>query len=227
LALLRDADGALAGVFGLPLAEAGPALFPVSHARAIPREYVPPDITYEFGHPLRALIGDDLRAMRAAAEAEHAYLEVISGFRSYEEQANLFDDAVDRQRARNPSGDQNEAEQRAARFIALPGHSQHQLGTTADLSSWEIGYTIQSAFARTTAGRWLAERGPAFGFILPYTTASESRTGYVFEPWHIRWVGRPLAAFLADHDYQHSTFPTADDWLAALEELVNQASALS
>jgi D-alanyl-D-alanine carboxypeptidase len=104
--------------------------------------------------------------------------------------------------------------------VAPPGRSQHQLGTTADLSSWEIGYAVRASFAETKAGRWLFERAWEFGFIVPYTEAAEARTGYVPEPWHIRWVGRPLAARLWEDGYPFRTNPTADDVLLALELLL-------
>ena len=87
------------------------------------------------------------------------------------------------------------------------------------ITSREIGYAVRATFAETTAGRWLAERAWEFGFILPYTAAAEARTGYVPEPWHLRWVGRPLAAFLWERDYRHSSYPTVDDWLVAIEGL--------
>ena len=49
---------------------------------------------------------------------------------------------------------------------------------------------------------------------------AEPRTGYAAEPWHLRWVGRPFAAFLWDQHYLFSPDPTADDWLLALEDLL-------
>lgn len=226
-ALKLAADRGLVAVFGLPPPEARSVFFPVSQARALPTGYMPTDLVYVRGHLLRNLIVAELAAMLSAAAGDGAYPAVISGYRSAAYQASLFERAVQRQLAREDSIDRQEAERRAARFVARPGHSQHQLGTAADFSSGELGYGIGRGFGETLAGRWLSERAWEFGFILPYTTAAEERTSYVAEPWHLRWVGRPLAAFLWEQDYLHSPYPTADDWLEALEELLETVPAAS
>ena len=217
-------DGSLEAVFGLPPAEARMVLYPVSRSRALPDGYAPPDLVNDLNHPLRALVVGEFRAMFAAAERAGADLEVVSGYRPAAYQALLFERAVQRQLGRDESLSRDEAEDLAARFVAPPSRSQHQLGTTADLSSWEIGYAIRRDFAETAAGRWLADHAWEYGFILPYTAPAEARTGYVAEPWHVRWVGRPLAALLWEAGYPTSGYPTADDWLVALEGLIEESS---
>jgi len=139
LALRYAADGSPETVFGVPVAEARAVFFPVSRTRALPDGYEPADLVNDLGHPLRALVVGEFRTMFAAAERAGAYPEVISGYRSAEYQALLFDRSIQRQLLRGDSIEQAEAEDLAARFVAPPGRSQHQLGTTADLSSWEIG----------------------------------------------------------------------------------------
>jgi D-alanyl-D-alanine carboxypeptidase len=163
--------------------------------------------------------------MFAAAERDHAYPVVVSGYRSFDEQVEIFAGAIERQRNGAEQVDMDEAVRRAARFIAPPGCSQHQLGTTADVSSWELGYALRGSFVETATGRWLIERAWEFGFIIPYTGAAEARTGYVTEPWHFRWVGRPLATFLWERNYLQSGYPTADDWLAELDSLLAERAA--
>jgi hypothetical protein len=222
--LRYGSDGSLEAVFGLPPAEARMVFYPVSRSRALPDGYEPTDLVDDLDHPLRALVVGEFRVMFAAAERAGADLEVVSGYRSSAYQALLFERAVQRQLGRDESLSRDEAEDLAARFVAPPGRSQHQLGTTADLSSWEIGYAIRRDFVETLAGRWLAEHAWEYGFILPYTAAAETRTGYVAEPWHVRWVGRPLAALLWEAGYPASGYPTADDWLVALEGLIEGQS---
>lgn len=218
-------DGSLESVFGVPVAEVGAILFPVSRARALPDAFAPSDLVFDHGHPLRAGVAGELGEMFAAAGRERAYPMVVSGYRSFNEQVAIFTGAVERQLDRPEPIERAEAERRAARFVARPGRSQHQLGTTADLSSWELGYTLRASFAETVAGRWLVDRAWEFGFILPYTAAAEARTGYAPEPWHLRWVGRPLAAFLWERAYLQSGYPTADDWLVAIEGFVAERLA--
>jgi hypothetical protein len=212
--------GRVEAVFGVPIGEARMVFYPVSQTRALPDGYLPADLVNKLGHPLRAVVIDEFKAMFAAAESDGAYPVVVSGYRSAEYQATIFRQAVQRQYFRAEDVDEAEAQRRASRFVAAPGHSQHQLGTTADLSSWEIGYGIRTAFGETVAGRWLIDHAWEYGFVFPYTSASEPRTGYVSEPWHLRWVGRPLAAVLWRQGYLNSANPTADDWMLAVEELM-------
>ena len=221
-AVVRDADDRPLTVFGLPAGEARAVLLPVSRWRAAPAGYVPPDLVYSLGRPVRSLLVDDYRAMVADAAADAVDLAIVSGYRSPAEQASAFEAAVWRQLARaGGSIDRAEAEARVARFVAPPGHSQHQLGTAVDVSTSEIGYTIQPRFAETTAGRWLAQRAWAYGFVLPYTQQGESRSGYAFEPWHVRWIGRSLAALLYADGYLEHPSLVVDDYLNALEEILD------
>ena len=213
-------DGRIEALFGLPVQEARTVFFPVSRARALPDDYTPADLTTRLGRPMRQVVVRDFEALEAAANAAGAYPSIVSGFRSQQDQTRVFEAAVQRQLYANPEIDAEEAARRAARYIAPPGRSQHQLGTTADLSSWEIGYAVRSTFAETKAGQWLAQHAWEHGFIIPYTVAAEARTGYVPEPWHVRWVGRPLAARLWEDGYALRANPTADDVLQALELLL-------
>ena len=119
-----------------------------------------------------------------------------------DEQALAFESAVWSAMARAGEPiDRAEAEARMARFVAPPGHSQHQLGTAIDFSTWEINYAVQPTFAETEAGRWLEANAWQFGFVLSYTRQGEERSGYAYEPWHYRWIGRDLAAVLQRDGY--------------------------
>ena len=91
---------------------------------------------------------------------------------------------------------QREAE--ANRVSAVPGTSEHQTGLTIDVSSPSAGNALEEAFGHTEEGQWLAQRAPEFGFIIRYPEGAEDITGYVYEPWHIRYVGKDLAPDIAD-----------------------------
>jgi poly-gamma-glutamate synthesis protein (capsule biosynthesis protein) len=72
--------------------------------------------------------------------------------------------------------------------IAKPGHSEHQLGTTVDLTTPEVSSDSASAnFKNTTAYTWLSENATKYGFVMSYP--SGRNTGYIFEPWHWRYLG--------------------------------------
>ena len=221
-ALLRDLDGRPVAVVDVPLGEARIVLLPVTRDRPLPDGYEPPDLTRAGGRPVRQVILGDLEAMIDAAATDGVELAPISAYRSPGEQAAAFESAVWRALGRaGGTIDRAEAEARAARFVAPPGHSQHQLGTAVDFSSWEIGYAIQPRFDETVASRWLAARGWEFGFVLPYPRDKEERTGYAYEPWHWRWIGRPLAAALWRDGYFGHPHYVVDDYLRAVEELMD------
>lgn len=111
-------------------------------------------------------------------------LKVISAYRSFDEQTAL-------------KGQYSQVYGSGANtFSADQGYSEHQLGTTVDLTTPEINGTYES-FAQTEAYAWLQENAYKYGFILSYP---ENNTHYVFEPWHWRFVGEDLAEYLHDED---------------------------
>ena len=110
--------------------------------------------------------------MKKAAAKDGINLFIVSGFRSYSYQATLYQRYVAR------SG-QAEAD----RYSARPGHSEHQTGLALDLNS------ADSSFAGTKEAVWLAKNSYKFGFIVRYPKGKESITGYIYEPWHMRYLG--------------------------------------
>jgi D-alanyl-D-alanine carboxypeptidase len=120
-----------------------------------------------------------LEEMAAAAMAEGHVLVISSAYRSYEYQAGSFERWTERLGL-----------EEAERVSARPGRSQHQLGLAVDFGS------ITNDFADTDTGRWVAANAGRFGFSLSYPLGYEEITGYAWESWHYRYVGRDLAAFI-------------------------------
>lgn len=164
---------------------------PVDKVRGLPAGYVPPGLTrvpdewvapgFE-GQLLRYVVVQALERLRATAEADGIDLRVRSAYRSYEHQVWTFAHWV------NVHGLEH-----AERISARPGHSEHQLGTTIDFTSPSMNWQLGAGFADTPEGRWLAEHGHRFGFALSYPRGAEHITGYVFEPWHWRYIGEEAA----------------------------------
>lgn len=156
----------------------------------LPAGYYPGDLVdtgtagLNGGYPIRAFVIPDLRAMVDAARAAGAPLAVVSGFRSHAQQVATFDHWVD------VSG-----YEQALRTSARPGHSEHQLGTTLDFTSLGGGAPWEYAdWAATPAGGWMRANAWRYGFVMSYPAARYAQTGYDYEPWHYRYVGRDLAA---------------------------------
>lgn len=130
----------------------------------------------EYGEALTTETLAAFEEMQAMAESEGLDLTIVSGFRSYDMQQNLYNRYV----ARDGLAE-------AETYSARPGFSEHQTGLAMDLN------LADSSFAETAEGRWLAEHAWEYGFVLRYPEGKSDLTGYVFEPWHFRYVGRDLA----------------------------------
>lgn len=169
-----------------------------------------------------------LVTMLAAMRRDRVGGYVHSSFRSYSVQCMVFG---------NWAYDDGRGFCRAVTGSALPGHSQHQLGTTLDLltAAWRAdGRGLSADFGCSTGGRWLATHAEEYGFVLPYPmfvdqregesacairggSGIDPRTGYNHEPWHLRYVGPELAAaFAAARAHSGVGTPTEltlDQWL--------------
>jgi LAS superfamily LD-carboxypeptidase LdcB len=132
----------------------------------------------------------------------YAY-QIHSGFRSYHSQKATFARWAEREKKKDPSIGQAEAERRANTYSAHPGESEHQLGTVFDIGYAEL-HTFNlpngSPFAKSCAGKWLRENAHRFGFTMSYPYGKESLTCFVPEPWHWRYVGKTLATHLREND---------------------------
>jgi D-alanyl-D-alanine carboxypeptidase len=128
---------------------------------------------------LRRAAAEALEEMAAAAKAEGVTLTAGSAYRSYDYQAQVYGRNV------------NEMGQEAAdRESAPPGHSQHQTGLVLDFAP------IDDSFAATAAGKWVLANAGRFGWSLSFPDGFESVTGYRWESWHYRYVGKDLVSFI-------------------------------
>lgn len=117
-----------------------------------------------------------LQEMFAAAKGQGLNLFVRSGFRSYLTQKTLYNNYVKR-----------DGVAAADRYSARPGHSEHQTGLAFDINK------ANASFAGSPEANWLAENCYKYGFIIRYPQGKEAVTGYMYEPWHIRYLGIEIA----------------------------------
>ena len=159
----------------------------VDKQRALPDGYAPSGLQAipaawhaegEAGQQLRGDVIEAMRPMIAAAAADGVSLRVESAYRSFSEQARTFAYWVSVM-----------GEAQARRESAVPGHSEHQLGTTTDFSDPSNGWELVESFAVSPSGRWLAANAYRFGFAMSYPPGGEPITGYIYEPWHFRYIG--------------------------------------
>lgn len=119
--------------------------------------------------------------------AGYTDVSVTSAYRSYNKQTSLFNTYLAREMANNPALTEEEARNIVLTYSAYPGTSEHQTGLCCDM------HNLSSAdvkFAEKEAYTWLKENCHNFGFIIRFPEDKTEITGYSFEPWHYRYVGR-------------------------------------
>jgi D-alanyl-D-alanine carboxypeptidase len=157
-----------------------------------PTNYVPADLT-DPNVPLRVPGNESMQLRNDAAQAlEQMFAEakknnlnlmVSSGYRSYNYQVGLYNGYV------RSMGQEN-----ADKTSARPGHSEHQTGLALDIEPATRNCELHVCFAQTPEGQWLVLNAYKFGFLLRYPADKVAVTGYDYEPWHYRYIGRELAS---------------------------------
>jgi D-alanyl-D-alanine carboxypeptidase len=157
----------------------------------LPQDWEPEELT-NIGHGflLRPEAAEQLEKMRAAMRDDNLNLIIVSTYRSIARQRNLFNNAAS-----------SRGVARAERAIARPGHSEHNTGLAVDvLHRGTTGSLSSMRFERTSQYLWLVENAHEFGFILRYPQGYTNISGYIFEPWHWRYVGIPIATAMHNRE---------------------------
>ncbi len=131
------------------------------------------------------------KQMKSDAQALGLNLWIQSGYRGYYYQKNLYNGYVNKK-----------GKAAADKSSARPGHSEHQTGLAFDLN------TITTSFKDTAEGIWVANNCYLYGYIIRYPEGKTNETGYIFEPWHIRYVGKELAKEL----YNDGSWRTMEEY---------------
>jgi len=135
---------------------------------ALPKEFAPGIDEEAYEH---------LCDMFTDAKAAGYTLRVASSYRSFVDQYIIYNDYVKR-----------DGQEAADRYSARPGHSEHQSGLAFDLKCPSYD-GLTTAFADMPEGIWVAENCHKYGFIIRYPKDKEEITGYMYEPWHVRYLG--------------------------------------
>lgn len=165
----------------------------VNKQRNLKEDYVPDDLVKITDVPtclaspevnqLRKVAAEALtKLVEAAKEEINIQLYARSGYRSYSTQRALYDGYV-----------KNHGQEEADTFSAKPGQSEHQTGLAMDITSDSVNLALSEEFGDTVEGKWVSENAHRFGFIVRYQKGKEDITGYMYEPWHIRYLGVDLA----------------------------------
>ncbi|MGP1459250.1 MAG: M15 family metallopeptidase [Treponema sp.] len=178
-----------------------------SKEKLLPSSYVPDDLVKLVSNnlygvnrsdlSLRKTVEQALSVMATAALNERVWLAVSSSYRSYDYQVKLYERNV-----------RELGKAAADRESARPGASQHQLGTVVDFGS------VTDAYARTNAGKWLYNNAEDYGWSLSFPDGYEDVTGYRWECWHYRYVGKEACAVQKKffNNVQHFMLEFIDAW---------------
>ena len=132
---------------------------------------------------MRKKAADAFMEMSDAASLDNIIIKNASAYRSYKYQVNLYDKYVER-----------DGKKAADTYSTRPGFSEHQTGLSTNINE------IDSSFENTDAFKWLDKNAYKYGFILRFPRDKEDITGYSYESWHFRYVGKDVAKRIKDED---------------------------
>ncbi len=163
----------------------------VNKNRRLPGDYVPADLvkisvptilSFEEVNHLRKEAAEALADLFDAAKLSGYDLYARSGYRAYRTQVGLYEANV-----------RKYGKEYADTISAKPGTSEHQSGLAMDISCPEMNYQLEQSFGKTDPGIWVRENAHSFGFIIRYPEDKQEITGYTYEPWHLRFIGKTIA----------------------------------
>ena len=156
------------------------------------KDYKPNDIetisnwyAYENNKASKKILEEYIK-MFEDAEKEGLKFIISSSFRDYNEQEETYNEILE-----------ESGEEYAKKYASLPGYSEHQTGLAFDILT--MG-TLTDEFEKTKEFEWLKENSYKYGFIIRYPKGKEQITGYDYEPWHYRYVGKEAAKKIHDEN---------------------------
>ncbi len=161
---------------------------------SLPNNYAPVDLMDKGdSKQLRQKAYSAFDSAKADMAKDGLNLYLISAYRSYARQTTLYNNYV-----------AQDGVEKADEFSARPGHSEHQTGLSMDvMHTTNIDKSLSNThFENTVEYKWLVDNGYKYGLILRYPLGKENITGYMYEPWHWRYVGEDVAQFMKDNEIE-------------------------
>lgn len=169
----------------------------VNKQHKLPESYQPPDLVFpnvpyllpekNERRKMRQEAASALEQMFASANTDGVQLAGVSAYRPHAYQKELFGRYV-----------KKDGLEKARTYSAYPGTSEHETGLAIDISGIDGNCAAESCFAGTKEAIWLAENAAEYGFIVRYPEGKEAITGYIYEPWHMRYVGVETAKAIVE-----------------------------
>jgi len=166
----------------------------VNKTNCLDKNYIPTNLVdvlskYKDGITLDETVLKAFRNMQMDAKRYGYDIDIMSGYRDYEYQLNLYNNLI-----------KEKGFNYALRTIAKPGCSEHQTGLALDFCVYKDNKCyIESELEDFAETKWVHANAHKYGFILRYPDNKEEITGYNYEPWHLRYIG-DLAIYLYNND---------------------------
>ena len=190
LKLQRKAEGTGDAAEKLSSSDDDWCLALVNETNPLDTSYVPQLVDIASERLVDVRIEADARKMFEDAAAAGMSMYIVSAYRSYDSQRQVFNDTMSSWIAQGYTP--MDAYDETKKSVAVPGISEHATGLALDITS--STYTgLDDAQAQTAESQWLAANAWKYGFILRYPTDKADVTGIIFEPWHYRYVGKEAA----------------------------------
>lgn len=165
----------------------------------VPKNLVKPNVPFSYPsneeNYMQEIAAKALEKMFEDAKKEGIHLIALSGYRSYQTQTYLFQRYVDQM-----------GFEEASKISAQAGTSEHQTGLTMDITADSVNQRLLEEFESTKEGIWLRENAHKYGFIMRYPKGKEHITGYSYEPWHFRYVGKDVAKIIYENNWTLEEF---------------------
>ena len=153
----------------------------------VPENLQPLNTSYaRSGMQLVDIAKEAFESMSDDAKKEGMNIIAMSSYRSYDYQVNLYNNYV-----------KTDGKEAADTYSARPGYSEHQTGLAVDVYNLELPYT---SFEETEEFNWMQENAYKYGFILRFPKDKVDITGYQYEAWHYRYVGKEVAKYIHNHN---------------------------
>ena len=184
----------------------------------IPADLVEPDVTFSIDYEsekklMRKVAADALETMFQDAAKENLELTAVSGYHSYDRQKEIYEKNLKTRGTTHTN-----------QYSAKPGYSEHQTGLVMDISCESENFDLQESFGETPEGIWVSENAHLYGYIIRYPKDKCEITGYAYEPWHLRYVGIPMATYLYQNnmtldEYYH--YEPSYEFITDKDEYIN------
>lgn len=158
------------------------------------KNYIPDNLVpTENGSKMVDIAYENFKIMKKAAKEEGLNILITTAFRDYNFQSVLYNNYVKKDGIKN-----------ADTYSARPGYSEHQLGYSTDVTN--ANYVDFGDFDSTKEFEWLKSNAHKYGFILRYPENKEYITGYMYEPWHYRYVGVDIATYIYENNITYEEY---------------------